>query len=195
MTDDPRTDARTDERADAQTDARTDESSINARAVSAPRAPRVGTSRRVTAPVWFVLLSALFAAACTIPPGSLDGPIAVILHITTTPTTVDVDAETWYSDSTAIYLCPMEPPPLPDPGPALIGWTPGAPCHDYGTRPSPDGLKVALPIAELDGPDRALFGSAEEWYLLLLDIDGDRVSSAIRSAFRSPVSPGLPEAS
>jgi len=150
---------------------------------------------RIAAPAWLVLFTALTGVACTIPPGSLDGPIAVILHITTTPTTVDVDAETWYSESTAIYLCPSEPPPLPDPGPALIGWTPGAPCHDYGDRPSPNGLKVALPIADLDGPERVLFDSAEEWYLLLLDLDGDRVSSAIKSAFRPPESAVVPDPS
>jgi hypothetical protein len=131
-------------------------------------------------------LLALVAGGCNIPPGSLDGPIAVILHVDTTPTTVDFRAENWYSDATAICLCPAEPPPLPEPGPELVGWTPGPQCHDYGIRPSPNGLAASLPITELGAAQRPFFVESQEWYLLLLDLEGDRVSSAIRSAFAAP---------
>ena len=124
--------------------------------------------------------------ACTLPDVALDGPIAVNLHIRTTATSVEVDAPGWFAASTGIHLCPVAPPVLPAPGPARDGWTPGPPCHDYGTRFSVDGLIVSLPLADLAGETSAAFAAADDWYLLLLDLDGDRVTAAVRSSFTAP---------
>ncbi|MEO5885655.1 MAG: hypothetical protein ABIQ58_09105 [Candidatus Limnocylindrales bacterium] len=125
-------------------------------------------------------------AGCTLRPEALDGPIAVELHVTTTPTSVEVDAPGWFADTSGIFLCPLEPAALPDPGPERIGWTPGPACHGFGTRPSRDGLKVSLPLAELSDTTASAFAAADDWYLLLLDIEGDRVTSAVRSRFTAP---------
>jgi hypothetical protein len=124
--------------------------------------------------------------ACLAVPGAVDGPIAVDLHITTTATSVDVHAPGWFSDASQVYLCPSIPPPLPEAAADRIGWTPGGDCHDYGRHPAPNGLTVGLPTADLVGAERAAFASAGEWYLLLLDMDGERISSAVRSAFGAP---------
>ena len=129
---------------------------------------------------------AVVLTGCLAVPGAIDGPIVVDMHISTTSTSVDVDAPGWFADVSAIYLCPSLPPPLPDAAANRIGWAPGGDCHDYGTRPSRDGLTVSLPLADLDAPQRVAFDASPEWYLLLLDLDGDRVSSAVRSAFGAP---------
>ncbi len=129
---------------------------------------------------------ALLLSGCLAVPGAIDGPIAVDLHVSTTPTTVEVDAPGWFAETTAIYLCSASPPVLPEAAADRVGWTPGGACHDYGTRPSRDGLKVSLPLTDLAGETWAPFAAADEWYLLLLDLDGDRVSSAVRSRFGAP---------
>ncbi|MEO6207217.1 MAG: hypothetical protein ABIP77_04610 [Candidatus Limnocylindrales bacterium] len=123
---------------------------------------------------------------CTLSDVALDGPIAVNLHIRTTATSVEVDAPGWFAATTGIHLCPVAPPVLPAPGPARDGWKPGPPCHDYGRQPSVDGLTVSLPLADLAGETSAAFAAADDWYLLLLDLDGDRVTAAIRSSFKAP---------
>ncbi len=139
-----------------------------------------------------MLLAIVSIGGCLAVPGSVDGPIAVRLHITSTPTSVEVDAPGWFADETSIWLCPTAPPILPEDAADRDGWTPGEPCHDYGLRPSRDGLTASLPLAELDSTERAAFDGSGEWYLVLLDLDGDRVSAAIRSAFDAP---NLPAAS
>lgn len=131
-------------------------------------------------------VAATIATACTLSDVALDGPIAVNLHIRTTATSVEVDAPGWFAATTGIHLCPTAPPILPPPGPARDGWTPGPPCHDYGTRPSVDELIVSLPLADLAGETSAAFAAADDWYLLLLDLDGDRVTAAVRSSFTAP---------
>lgn len=145
------------------------------------RGPRVGALAAVALGV-----AATTAAACTLSDIALDGPIAVNLHIRTTATSVEIDAPGWFAATTGIHLCPAEPPVLPAPGPARVGWTPGPPCHDYGRRPSVDGLIVSLPLADLAGETSAAFAAADDWYLLLLDLDGDRVTAAVRSSFAAP---------
>ena len=151
--------------------------------------PRGGDRRRarLRATVAVALaLTATTATACTLSDVALDGPIAVNLHIRTTATSVEVDAPGWFAETTGIHLCPMAPPVLPAAGPARDGWKPGPPCHDYGRQSSVDGLIVSLPLADLAGATSAAFAAADDWYLLLLDLDGDRVTAAIRSSFKAP---------
>ena len=133
------------------------------------------------------LAATIVAGGCVLGPSSLDGPMAVNLHVSTTPTTVDVDAPGWFAPTSAVYLCPTDPPPLPDPGPERDGWTPGSSCHDFGQYPSRDGLVLSLPTADLAPSDRPAFAAADDWYLLLLDVDPTgRVTSATRSRFSRP---------
>lgn len=152
--------------------------------------PRSGGRRRARVRVAVAAVAlgvaATTATACTLSDIALDGPIAVNLHIRTTATSVEVDAPGWFATTTGIHLCPVEPPVLPAPGPARVGWKPGPPCHDYGTRPSADGLIVSLPLSDLAGAPWAPFAAADDWYVLLLDLDGDRVTAAIRSSFEAP---------
>ncbi len=137
--------------------------------------------------VLLACVAAIWVGACQYVPGTLDGPIAVDLHVSTTATSVEVDAPGWFADTSEVYLCPVEPPPLPDPGPELVGWQPGPPCHGFGRWPSPDGLRASLPYDGLAVDERDLFAAAESWYLLLLDVGADgRVSSAVRSRFDVP---------
>jgi hypothetical protein len=147
--------------------------------------PRERWPRRLIAGAVGVGLAALLAG-CLAVPGAIDGPIAVDMHVSTTPTSVDVDAPGWFADVSAVYLCPSLPPPLPEAAADRIGWTPGGACHDYGDHPSKDGLTLSLPLADLDDPERTAFEASTEWYLLLLDMDGQRVSSAVRTAFGPP---------
>jgi hypothetical protein len=133
-----------------------------------------------------VILLAVTVAACTLPDGALDAPFPVVLHITTTPTEVMVDAPGWLADRSAVFLCPSEPPPLPEPGPEREGWLPGPPCRDYGRFDSPDGLTVNLPLDELLGEERATFAAAPDWYVYLLDLDGAHVTTAIKTSFPPP---------
>lgn len=149
------------------------------------RAATTGTAVAV-ARILLVASLAVVLAGCLAVPGSVDGPIAVPLHITPTATSIEVDAPGWFSDETAIYLCPTAPPVLPEDAADRVGWAPGAPCQAFGTVPSPDGLRASLPLDGIDGPVRPAFAASGEWHLLLLDLEGDRVSSAIRSAFDAP---------
>ena len=80
----------------------------------------------------------------------------------------------------------FDPPLLPEPGPARDGWSPGAGCHDYGTFEGGDGLTASLPLADIAATDRAAFLAAPDWYLLLVEVDGDRAVTAIRSRFGAP---------
>ena len=129
---------------------------------------------------------ALALTGCLVVPGDIDGPIAVDMHVATTPTSVEVDAPGWFADVSAVFLCPALPPPLPDAAADRIAWTPGAACHDYGRHPSPDGLTASLPLGALTGTARAAFVASREWYLVILEMDGERVSSAVRTAFGPP---------
>lgn len=150
-----------------------------------PRGPGRARARAAAVAIALVLV-ALVGAGCALSNGGLDGPIGVNMHVSTTPTSVEVDAPGWFADMTRVYLCPVDPPFLPEPGPARVGWTPGPSCHDYGSRPSGDGLTASLPLADLSDADRAMFTTADDWYLLLLELDGDRVSTAVRSRFAAP---------
>jgi hypothetical protein len=131
------------------------------------------------------LAASALVAGC-VAPGTLDGVMPVNLHVWTTPTTVEVDAPGWLADLSTVYLCPTDPPRIPDAAADRVDWTPGGGCHDYGTHPSRDGLTVSLPLVAIEGEERAAFEAAEDWYLLLLDFDGDRVSMAVRSRFHAP---------
>ena len=135
------------------------------------------------------LTLALFGllAACDLPPGTLDGPMTpVSLRVETSSTSVVIDAPGWFAETSAIYLCSAEPPPLPEPGPDRVGWTPGPACHDFGRYDSRKGLSASLALADLAGPAWVPFAAAQDWYVLIVDIRGDRVSSAIRSRFAAP---------
>ena len=134
-----------------------------------------------------LIVSVAVLGGCVVVPGSLDGPIAVRLHIRTTPTTVEVDAPGWFADTSAVYLCATAPPVLPEAAADRVGWTPGGDCHDYGRHSSRDGLTISLPLSAIDRETWPAFESAEDWYLLLLDLDGDRVSSAVRSRIHAPM--------
>lgn len=117
---------------------------------------------------------------------ALDGPIVVDLRVVATSSTVEVDADGWFAPTTAVYLCHADPPLLPEPGAARVGWDPGVACHGYGTYSSRQGLTVDLPIDALAGDGWPDFAAAEDWYLLLVEVDGDRAVSAIRSRFGAP---------
>jgi hypothetical protein len=134
-------------------------------------------------------LVALVLAGCRIPENALDGPLAVPLRITTNEDTIDVDAPTWYADSTAIFVCPTEPPALPEPGPQRDGWTPGGGCHDFGRVRSPDGLATTLALETLSDEALRPFLTAGDWFLLLVAVEGDRATAAIHSSFPSPIRP------
>ncbi len=129
----------------------------------------------------------VMVGGCRIPENALDGPLAIPLRITATTEAIDVDAPTWYSDRTAIYLCSSEPPPLPEPGPRRVGWTPGTECHDFGEVGSPDGLRTTLPLDQLTNEDLAPFINAKDWFLLLVRMEGDRAAAAIHSSFPGPI--------
>lgn len=129
----------------------------------------------------------LAVGGCRIPENALDGPLAIPLRITATPATIEVDAPTWYSDRTAIYLCSSEPPALPEPGPQRVGWTPGAACQDFGEVGSPDGLRTTLPLEQLTSEDLEPFIDAKDWFLLLVKIEGSRAAAAIHTSFPGPI--------
>ena len=157
-----------------------------ARSLDTPR--RRPTPTRSANLAALVTLAALVAlvSGCTLSPVALDGPIAVNLHIRASADMVEVDAPGWFAPTSSIYICAAEPPPLPEPGPERDGWTPGPGCHAYGTHPSKDGLAVDLPLADLGARERPAFAAASDWTLLLLSVEGDRVTSAVRSQFRRP---------
>ena len=133
------------------------------------------------------VFAALVVAGCRLPENALDGPLAVPLRITATTESIVVDAPTWYAAETAIFVCSTEPPALPAPGPQRDGWTPGEACHDFGRVRSPDGLAATLALDRLTDEGLASFASADDWYLLLVAVDGDRANAAIHSSFPRPI--------
>ena len=145
----------------------------------------MGAERRLVVAV-ALIGSVVALGGCMAVPGSFDGPIAVRLLIRTTPTTVEVDAPGWFADTSAVYLCSTAPPVLPEAAADRVGWTPGGDCHDFGRHPSRDGLTISLPLSAMQGETWPAFEAAEDWYLLLLDLEGERVSSAVRSRFPAP---------
>jgi hypothetical protein len=118
--------------------------------------------------------------------GRMDDALPVALRITTTPTTVEIDAPGWLADVSEIYVCAKPPPTLPDSTTDRRGWRPGGDCHDFGRHPSGDGLAVSLQVADMAGPKWSTFEAASDWYVLVLDLDGDLVTSAVRSQFHAP---------
>ena len=122
---------------------------------------------------------------------SLDMGTPVNLHVWTTPTAVEVDAPGWISDASRVFLCAAEPPRPPEAATDREGWTPGGICQDFGIYPGPDGLRVSLPLGAFDADQIPVFEAASDWYLLLLDLDGQRVVSSIRTRFHAP-SGGVP---
>lgn len=147
----------------------------------------MGDERRV---LGALALTVVVAGGC-FGSSSLDTGTPVILHVWTTPTSVEVDAPGWITDASRIYLCAAEPPRPPDDAIGRKGWVPGGPCQDFGTYPGPDGLRVSLPLGGLDADQQPVFDAAADWYLLILELDGDRVASSIRSRFHAPPG-GLP---
>jgi len=102
---------------------------------------------------------------------------------------IEVDAPTWYAAQTAMYLCTSEPPPLPEPGPDRVGWTPMGPCHDFGQVAAEDGLHVTQSLDVLTEADRQALEAADDWYLLIVKLEGDRATAAAHSSFASPIRP------
>jgi hypothetical protein len=147
--------------------------------MAADQAPRSG---RLAA----FLAAALVVTGCAGGTSTLDGALPVPLRVSTTTTTVELDAPTWSAPVSAIYLCPAAPPPLPDSTADRQGWAPGGDCHDFGRHPSRDGLAISLPIADLAAPDGAAFTTATDWYVMVLALEGDLVTSAMRSRFHAP---------
>lgn len=137
-----------------------------------------------------IAIAAALVGGCRLPSSALDGPLAVPLRIEATADAVQVDAPGWFAPETVIYLCPTEPPELPEPGPDRDGWTPGASCHDYGKVAAPDGLEVSLPVDALSDAERPAFEAATDWYLLIVKVEGTRATAAIRSSFSAPIRPG-----
>lgn len=139
---------------------------------------------------WRAAITALalgaLVAACRLPDNALDGPIAVPLRVVADARSVDVDAPTWFAPQTAIYLCTAAPDALPEPGPARVGWRPVPACRGFGRQPSVEGLRVVLDLAALPDDSRGEFGSADTWCVLLVKLDGERVTAAIHTSFRRP---------
>ena len=153
-------------------------------------AERAGRAGRCMTWLARSMLLAAIVAGCRLPSDALDGPLAVPLRITVTLAAVEVDAPGWFAADTAVYLCPTEPPALPEPGPDREGWTPGSGCHDYGRFAAPDGLRATLPLDALPEADRPAFDAADNWYLLIVKVEGARATAAIHSNFSAPSRPG-----
>jgi hypothetical protein len=117
---------------------------------------------------------------------SLEIGTPVNLHVWTTPISVEVDAPGWFADVSRVYLCPKAPPQLPDGAREREGWTPGPGCQDFGSFRTEDGLETSLPLRAIDPDRRKAFDAAPDWYLLILDLDGTRVASSVRSQFHAP---------
>lgn len=85
-----------------------------------------------------------------------------------------VESETWVSARTRVYLCPVAPrrtsSGVADPGQVRID----ASCHDYGDVEGRFGLKAELAFADLTDAERATFGGAADWHLLLISLDPAR---------------------
>ena len=133
----------------------------------------------------------LIAGGC-VGGSSLDFGTPVNLHISTTPTSVELDAPGWFADVSAVYLCPSEPARLPDSAQERVDWTPGAPCEFLGSYPSRDGLTLSLPLSDIMPERRPAFDAAADWYLVLMDLDGNRVASAINTKVHAPPRASLP---
>jgi hypothetical protein len=142
----------------------------------------MGPDRRLIAGL---VVATVVAGGC-VGGSSLDFGTPVNLHVSTTPTTVELDAPGWFADISAVYLCPVEPARLPDDAAKRVKWTPGSECEFMGSYPSSDGLKLSLPLSGLKSERRPAFDAAPDWYLVLMDLDGDRVGSAINSKFHAP---------
>lgn len=134
-------------------------------------------------------IAALLVGGCRLPENALDGPLAAPLRITATTDAVEVDAPTWYAADTVVYLCPTRPPALPEPGPERVGWAPGGGCHDFGHVAAPDGLEARLPLDALTAAERPAFEAANDWYVLLVKVEGSRAIAAIVSSFTAPIQP------
>jgi hypothetical protein len=150
----------------------------------------MAVKRRVFIACARLSLLLMVVAGCRLPSGALDGPLAVPLRIDATAENVQVDAPGWFAPETNIYLCPTEPPELPEPGPARIGWSPGSSCHDYGRVATPNGLTATLPVGAFTDAERSAFEGASDWFLFIVKVDGERASAAIRSSFASPIRSG-----
>ena len=132
------------------------------------------------------LVAVIVAVGGCVGSSSLDFGTPVNLHVWSTPTTVEVDAPGWLTAVSSVYLCPEQPPRLPDDNAARTGWTPGAACEDVGTFKTPEGLKTTIAVDSLDPSRRPSFDAAPDWYLVLVARDGERASSAISSRFHAP---------
>ena len=141
--------------------------------------------RRLLVGLVTVLGAALVAGGCINAP-SLDFGTPVNLHVSTTPTSVELDAPGWLADISAVYLCPSQPAHLPDNAAERVDWTPGPDCEFMGSYPSRDGLKLSMPVSGIHSERRPKFDAAVDWYVVLLDLDGNRVGSAINSQFHAP---------
>ena len=134
-----------------------------------------------------LLAGASILAGCEVSQGLLDAPYPVNLHVAATADAVEVEAPEWFADRTDIFLCPSEPPFLPDPGPARVDWDPGPPCHGFGRFESASGLATTLALADLSAGEREVFAEAESWYLLLVDVAADdHAVAAGRTRFGVP---------
>ena len=139
------------------------------------------------AAVLVAVLLGVVAGGCEASQGLLDAPYPVNLHVDATADAVGVEAPEWYADQTDVFLCPDEPPYLPDPGPARVDWHPGSPCHAFGRFESASGLTASLALDELTAAERPAFANAESWYLLLVDVGpDDRAVGAARTRFGVP---------
>jgi hypothetical protein len=127
------------------------------------------------------------AGGCRLPDNALDAPLAVPLRVSATAEAIEVDAPNWYAATTSLYLCPMEPPSLPEPGPDRVDWSPGGSCHDFGHVAANDGLRATLSLDLLTEAERLALEAVNDWYLLVVKIEGDRATAAIRTSFASPI--------
>ena len=134
-------------------------------------------------------IASALVAGCRLPTEALDGPLAVPLRIDATSQAIDIDAPGWFASETAIYLCPDQPPGLPEPGPSRDGWTPGTACHDFGRVAAEDGLHAVLSLGDLSDAERPAFLAAADWFVLLVKFEGNHATSAIHSSFKAPPMP------
>jgi hypothetical protein len=132
------------------------------------------------------LIAVTLAVAGCIGESSLDFGTPVNMHVWSTPTSVEVDAPGWLTASSSVYLCYERPPRLPSDTASRQGWVPGPACQDFGVRASHDGLKASIPVSMLDPARRAAFDAADDWYLLLVAVEGERATGAITSRFHAP---------
>jgi hypothetical protein len=133
------------------------------------------------------LLAAIVLTGCEASGSLLDAPFPVQLRVEASADAVEVDAPAWYAERTHVFLCPVEPPFLPDPGPARQDWQPARTCHDFGRIPSDGGLTTTLALADLTAAERSAFAASPDWYLLLVDVGADgRAIAAARTRFAPP---------